>query len=195
MSIIVSDTLFNLFAVFFFSSNLPAAVGKHFVVFIISVISIFTFLGITNNPSEAINISLIVIIGTVLPFATYVSIAFPTQKPIITPILPSLFNIPAIIPDIAYDATSIGSAELIIPNTIPIVIPAVPPTSIPFFQPKNNTIIILNIFVIESPNICNLLNAHRAIDINKLAPITSSIENAFFIPYFVITINEFEKIL
>ena len=157
--------------------------------------SIFTSLGITNNPSDAINISLIVIIGTVFPLATYVSIAFPTQNPTITPIFPNLFNIPAIIPEIAYDATSTGSAEFIIPKTIPIVIPAVPPTSIPFFHPRNKTIIMLNILVIDNPNTCNLLNAHNATAIIKLAPITSSIEKAFFIPYLVITISEFEKIL
>ena len=118
-----------------------------------------------------------------MPFVTYVSIAFPTQNPIITPIFPNLFKIPAIIPDIAYEATNTGLVEFIIPNTIPIVIPAVPPTNIPFFQPRNNTSIMLNIFVIESPNMYNLLKAHKAIDIAKLAPITSSIEKAFFIPY------------
>ena len=167
----------------FFSSITPAVVGKHFVWFIISVISILTFFGIAKSPNDAINISLIVIIGIVFPFATYVNIAFPAQNPIITPIFPSLFSIPAIIPDMAYEATNIGLVEFIIPSTIPIVIPAVPPTSIPFFQPKNSTIIILNIFVIDNPYICSLLNAHNAIAINKLAPITSSIENAFFIPY------------
>lgn len=55
------------------------------MVLIISVISIPTSFGIASRPSDAINISLIVIIGTVLPFTTYVSIAFPAQKPIITP--------------------------------------------------------------------------------------------------------------
>ena len=149
----------------------------------ISVISIFTSFGINNSPRDAIKISLIVIIGTVLPVATYVSIAFPMQNPIITPIFPNLFKIPASMPDIAYEATSTGLVEFIIPSTIPIVIPPVPPTSIPFFHPKNSTNIMLNIFVIESPKICNLLNAHNAMETSKLAPITSSIEKAFFIPY------------
>ena len=72
-------------SVCFFSSITPAVVGKHFVLLIISVISIPTSFGIASKPSDAINISLIVIIGTVFPFTTYVSIAFPAQKPIITP--------------------------------------------------------------------------------------------------------------
>ena len=63
-----------------------------------SAISIFTFLGINSNPNDAINISLIVIIAIVFPFATYVSIAFPRQNPTITPIFPNLFSIPANIP-------------------------------------------------------------------------------------------------
>ena len=95
----------------------------------------------------------------------------------------------------AYEATRVGLVEFIMPSTIPIVIPAVPPTNIPFFHPKNSTSIMLNMFVIESPNICNLLKAHKAIEIIKLAPITSSIENAFFIPYCSIVINEFANIL
>ena len=53
----------------------------------------------------------------------------------------------------------------------------------PFFQPKNRTNIMLKMFVIEKPNTCNLLKAHKAIETSKLAPITSSIANAFFIPY------------
>ena len=72
-------------------------------------------------------------------------------KPTITPILPNLFSIPAIIPDIAYAATIIGSDAVITPKVTPIVTPAVVPISIPFFQPNNKTINMLKIFVIENP--------------------------------------------
>ena len=110
----------------------------------------------------------------------YNKIAFPNKNPIITPILPNLFNIPAIIPEIAYTATTAGSFCAIIPNVTPIVTPAVVPTNTPFFHPNINTIKILNIFLIDNPNIPISPNADIAIDINKLAPITSSIENARF---------------
>ena len=42
-----------------------------------------------------------------------------------TPIFPNLFSIPAIIPESANDAISIGSAFPIIPITVPIVIPVI----------------------------------------------------------------------
>ena len=71
----------------------PAVVGSNLVFPTISSISISIFLGKSNRPKEAINISFIVIIGTVFPFATYVRIALPKQNPTITPILPNLFNI------------------------------------------------------------------------------------------------------
>ena len=132
-------------------------VGKSFVFPTMSDISISIFFGSANKPNDAINISLIVITGTVLPFTTYVRTAFPKANPTITPIFPSLFSIPAIIPDIAYDAIRTGLVDPIIPSTIPIVIPAVAPTSIPYFQPKKSTNIILKILLIDNPNTFNAL--------------------------------------
>ena len=35
------------------------------------------------------------------PFEAYINIAFPNKNPAITPNFPNLFNIPAIIPEIA----------------------------------------------------------------------------------------------
>ena len=78
-------------------------------------ISIFIVLGNSSKPKDAIRISLIVITGTVFPFATYVRTAFPMQNPTITPILPNLFKIPANIPDMAYAAIIIGSVPVIVP--------------------------------------------------------------------------------
>ena len=105
---------------------------------------------------------------------------FPKQKPTITPIFPNLFNIPATIPDIANAATVIGSEDVITPNVTPIVTPAVVPTKTPFFQPNNSTIKMLIIFLIEKLNTLNSPNELTAIAKSKLAPNTSSIENAFF---------------
>lgn len=68
------------------------------------------------------------------------------------------------------------------PSTIPIVIPPVAPTNIPCFQPKNNTNIILKILLIDNPKTFNPFNEYTAIDTRRLAPITSSIVNACFIP-------------
>ena len=42
---------------------------------------------------------------------------------------------------------------MIIPNVTPIVTPDVAPTNTPFFHPNTRTIKILNIFLIENPNI------------------------------------------
>ena len=106
-----------------------------------------------------------------------------------------MFSTPAIIPDIAYTATTAGSFCTIIPSVTPIVTPAVVPTNTPFFQPSINTIKILNIFLIDNPNIPMSPSADIAIDISKLAPITSSIENALFSVISCITINEFTNIL
>ena len=75
------------------------------------------------------------------------------MNPKITPILPNLFNIPAIIPEIAKAATKMGSASAIIPRVTPIVTPEVVPTNIPFFHPNTSTIKIHKIFLIENPNI------------------------------------------
>lgn len=44
------------------------------------------------------------------------------------------------------------------PRTIPIVIPDVAPTSIPFFHPKNNTSIMLKILLIDNPKRFNPFN-------------------------------------
>ena len=179
----------------FASNTLSFPTGKYFVFPIISCISIFIFLGTNNKPNEAINISFKCIIATVFPFEIYVYIIFPIKKPTITPILPNLFNSPAIMPDNAKHANSIGSPSAIIPNTTPIVIPAVPPTNIPFFQPNINTSNIHNIFLIEKPKIDKFPNAQKAIDSNKLAPITSSTVKTFFKPASFITIIEFTNIL
>ena len=91
-----------------------------------------------------------------------------------------MFNIPAIIPEIAYAATTEGSLLAIIPSVTPIVTPAVVPISIPFFHPSTNTIKIESIFLIQNPNILISPSAHKEIDTSKLAPKTSSIENAIF---------------
>ena len=60
---------------------------------------------------------------------------------------------------------------------------------------KIKTINILKIFLIDNPNIPMSPKAEIAIDINKLAPITSSIANALFSVMSCITINEFTNIL
>ena len=119
----------------------------------------------------------------------------PIIKPNITPIFPNLLNMPAIIPEIAYDAIIIGSLLPIIPKTTPIVIPEVAPTNIPFFQPKINTSNILNMFFTLYPNTAVSPNAINAMAKSKLVPITSSMENTFFIPTSLITVIEFENIL
>ena len=116
-------------------------------------------------------------------------------KPAITPIFPNLLSKPAIIPEIAYPATRIGSLCEIIPNVTPIVTPAVVPTRTPCLQPSNKTIKIHKIFLIDNPNIEKSPNAEIAIEINKQAPITSSIENACLSVIPCITDNEFTNIL
>ena len=133
--------------------------------------------------------------ATVFPLYMYVSNAFPNINPIITPIFPNLFNIPAIIPERANDAISIGSAFPIIPITVPIVIPAVAPTIIPFFHPNTNIIMIINTCPTFRPKSVTLLIASNATDTIRAAPIISSIENASFIPHSLITINDSENIL
>ena len=174
---------------------LPVVSGNNLVFPYKSSILIFNFLGIAKSPKHAIKISCIVIIGTVFPFATYVRMTFPNINPTTTPILPNLFNIPAISPEIAYAAIIIGSVPLIIPSTTPIVIPPVAPTNIPFFQPSINTIKILKIFFMLKPNILKSPTAHTAIARSKLVPITSSIVKAFlFLNSFSIII-EFANIL
>ena len=114
----------------------------------------------------------------VSPFATYIKIPFPITNPATTPIFPYLLNNPAIIPATAYSATIIGLFCAIIPNVTPIVTPAVVPIITPFLHPSNNTINILNIFLMDNPNINKFPNAEHAIDTKRLAPIISSIENA-----------------
>ena len=81
------------------------------------------------------------------------------------------------------------------PTTLPIVIPAVAPTNIPFFQPIINTIKMHKIFLIEYPNTLISPIAHTLIATNKLAPIISSIEYALFSPRFVNTGILFTNIL
>ena len=160
-----------------------------------SFIATSAFFGINNNPSDAINISWNKIIGSILSFETYVIIIFPAIKPIITPNLPTLLNIPESIPAIANAAIVIGGSFPIIPNTIPIVTPPVVPTKIPLFQPSINTIKIQSTFFKEYPNIFIGSSAVIAIANNKLAPISSSIENTFFSPYSYITSIALTKIL
>ena len=130
-----------------------------------------------------------------MPFAAYAKTTFPNANPTITPILPNLFNNPAINPDTAYTAIIIGSASDITPNTTPIVIPPVAPTSNPFFQPNTKTINILNIFFIENPNIFKFPNTLIAIARSKLVPITSSIVKALLVPKSIINVIELTKIL
>ena len=154
--------------------------GKSFSVFIIFSIFKFIFFGTAKSAIPAISISLNKIKFWTIPFATYESTIFPSTNPQITPIFPNLFNIPAIIPEIAYAATTIGSLFAIIPSVTPIVAPAVVPVNIPFFQPKTNTINIDNTFLIENPSTFKSPKLHRAIDNSKLVPNTSSIENAIF---------------
>ena len=80
--------MFSLYIVSLSPSICPATPGRYFAFPTKSSISISILFGINNSPKDAINISLIVIIGIVFPFAKYVRSAFPKQKPIITPILP-----------------------------------------------------------------------------------------------------------
>ena len=119
----------------------------------------------------------------------------PKTKPTITPILPNLLKIPAIIPDIAYAAIIIGSVPAIVPKVTPIVTPEVVPTNIPFFQPSIITINILNIFLIPNPYIFRSPRAASEMDKIKLAPITSSIEKARFLRKSCKTVTEFTNIL
>ena len=157
--------------------------------------SIPTHFGIASSPNDAINASLNTTKSVAVPFDAYSKMPFPARNPTITPIFPNLFSSPAIIPEIAYTATTIGSLCAIIPNVTPIVTPAVAPTNTPFFHPSINTISILKIFRIDNPNIEKSPNAEKAIETNRLAPITSSIENAFFSVISCITTNEFTNIL
>ena len=193
---IVSETLFNFSAVSFsFVKVLALDTGKNFEFPINSSISIFIFFGIINNIIDANNISLKYIISTVYPFDAYAKITFPIQKPIITPIFPNLFNIPAIIPEIAYAAIIIGSPPVNIPNVTPIVTPEVVPTNIPFFHPKIITINMLRTFLIEKPKTEKSEKALTAIANNRLVPITSSIEKALSVPKLSIAEIEFTNIL
>ena len=177
------------------SKTLPVVSGNNFVFPYKSSISIFTFLGTASNPNEAIKISCICIIEDVFPFVTYVSRTFPNINPIITPIFPSLLNIPAIIPESAYVAIIIGSPLDIIPITLPIVTPAVAPTNIPFFQPNISTINMHNMFLMLNPKAYSEPKLLTAIAIRRLAPIISSIVYALFSPIFSITDIEFTNIL
>lgn len=81
------------------------------------------------------------------------------------------------------------------PKIVPIVTPDVAPTNIPFFHPSINTINMLSIVLISNPNMLMLLKLEADIASNILAPITSSIEKAFFILNSFITIIEFTNIL
>lgn len=96
----------------------------------------------------------------------------------------------------AYDAIIIGSVPILVsPNIVPIVTPVVAPTSTPFFHPRTNTISMLSIVLISNPKMLKPLKLDAHIASNMLAPITSSIANAFFIPNSCITIIEFANIL
>ena len=117
------------------------------------------------------------------------------MKPIITPIFPILLNIPDSIPAIAKAAIVIGGSFPIIPKTIPIVTPPVVPIKIPLFQPNIKTIKIHSTFFNEYPNILIGSRAVIAIANNKLAPISSSIENTFLSPYSYMTPIAFTNIL
>ena len=130
-----------------------------------------------------------------VPFDAYNNIPFPIKNPAITPIFPNLFRTPESNPEIAYTAITSGSFWAIIPSVTPIVTPAVVPTKIPFLQPSINTINILKVSLIDNPNIEKFPKAEKAMETNKLAPITSSIENASFSIISCITINEFTNIL
>ena len=193
---IVLDMFVSLFIVSLFSSKVLVVVSGSILVFPTkSLISILYDFGIARSPRAAINISWNFITSTVFPFATYDNTTFPIMNPTITPTLPSLFNRPAIIPDIAYAANITGCWPDNIPTTVPIVIPVVPPTSTPFFQPITSTIRMHNIFLIEKPNMLKFPKQFTANASIKLAPITSSIENTFFIFISLNTINEFTKTL
>ena len=76
-----------------------------------------------------------------------------------------------------------------------MVIPVVAPTKIPFFHPNTSTIKILNMVFNSNPKIANSRKLVAQIAIKILAPITSSIANAFLCPNSLITINEFANIL
>ena len=80
------------------SSLLPAVTGNNLFFPNNSSMSILTFLGSTNNPRDATNISFNNIVGSTFPFNAYAITALPAKNPTITPIFPSLFSIPASIP-------------------------------------------------------------------------------------------------
>ena len=65
----------------------------------------------------------------------------------------------------------------------------------PFFQPKTITINMLSTFFISMPHTLSSPNAVTAIASNRLAPISSSIENALLAVIFCTTTNEFTNIL
>ena len=70
ISDIASDTLFNLYTISSFCSNLlSGALGKYFISFTKSSILIFIFFGIASNPIDAIKISWTIITECVFPFA------------------------------------------------------------------------------------------------------------------------------
>ena len=192
----MSETLFNLSAVsLLLFSALSGNTGNSFEFPTNSFIFICTDFGTASNPIDAINISLKCINSTVYPFDAYAKTIFPKQNPTITPGFPNLFNIPAIIPEIAYAATITGSDDVITPSVTPIVTPAVVPTNTPFFQPNIRTINILKIFLIENPKTLKFPNAPTDIANIRLAPKISSIENAFASKKSLNTIIEFTNIL
>ena len=196
ISFIASDTCVKFSATSLLLFNAPFGVtGKNFEFPINSSKSIWKFFGNNSNPIDATNISLKYISSTVYPFETYASSTFPNANPIITPIFPSLLNIPASIPDIAYAAIIIGSDPVITPKVTPIVTPEVVPTKIPFFHPNAITINMLNMFLILNPTMLKSPNAPTEIASNRLAPINSSIENAFFSLKSCNTTTEFTNIL
>ena len=196
ISFMVSDTIFSWSIVSLLCSN-PLLLYSGNILSVLTSSSIFmpAHFGIASNPSDAINASFITTKSFAVPFVAYNNIPFPIRNPAITPIFPNLFSNPATIPESAYIATTIGSFWAIIPNVTPIVTPAVAPTKTPFFHPKISTINMLKIFLIDNPNIEKSPSAEKAMETNKLAPITSSIENASFSIISCITINEFTNIL
>ena len=156
---------------------------NYIITSLVFFISLFVFkTRIQDDCNERRKVGKNIITGTVFPFETYVKNVLPNTKPIITPGFPNLLNKPAIKPDIAYAPIIIGSPASIIPSTIPVVIPPVAPTNIPFFHPNIKTINMHKIFFKENPKICIGVNAENAIAIIMQAPITSSIEKTCLNP-------------
>ena len=102
---------------------------------------------------------------------------FPTIKPIITPIFPTLESIPEINPLKAKVTTYVILTLAIRVKIRPITRPAAVPDTQPFFQPNIRTKISIKILNTENCKIITSLNIVRAIARTRIIEMLSSLEN------------------